>query len=148
MKLLVIGSGAREHALVWKLAQSRSRPTVYVARGNAGILTPAASYETRVERAIIATENVDGLLAFAREQGVDLTVVGPEAPLVAGLADRFREAGLRVFGPGQAGARLEGSKNLRQGPVVRPRGPPPRPQAVGAPVPPPGAAERHGAPRG
>ncbi len=97
MKLLVIGSGAREHALVWKLAQSRSRPTVYVAPGNAGILTPAASYETRVERAISATENVDGLLAFAREQGVDLTVVGPEAPLVAGLADRFREAGLRVF---------------------------------------------------
>src|SRR5258707_5448643 len=118
MKLLVIGSGAREHALVWKLAQSRSPPTVYVAPGNAGILTPPASYETRVERAIIATENVDGLLAFAREQGVDLTVVGPEAPLVAGLADRFREAGLPVVWPGPAGGAPGGAPNLSHRPLV------------------------------
>ncbi len=146
MKLLVIGSGAREHALVWKLAQSRSRPTVYVAPGNAGILTPAASYETRVERAIIATENVDGLLAFAREQGVDLTVVGPEAPLVAGLADRFREAGLRVFGPGQAGARLEGSKTFAKELLVRAGIPTARHEAFDDLVAARAYVERHGAP--
>ena len=146
MRILVIGGGGREHALVWKLAQSRSRPTVYVAPGNAGILTPAASYETRVERAIIATENVDGLLAFAREQGVDLTVVGPEAPLVAGLADRFREAGLRVFGPGQAGARLEGSKTFAKELLVRAGIPTARHEAFDDLVAARAYVERHGAP--
>ena len=105
MKILVIGSGGREHALAWKLAQSERVSEVIVAPGNAGIAT-----EAKCRNANVAVNNIDGLLALARNAKVDVTVVGPEIPLVAGVVDRFREAGLRIFGPTAAAAQLEGSK--------------------------------------
>ena len=91
MKLLVIGSGGREHALAWKLAQSPRVATVFVAPGNAGTAT-----ETGCHNAPVPVTDLDGLLQLARDEGVALTVVGPEGPLVAGVVDRFRAAGLRV----------------------------------------------------
>ena len=105
MKILVIGSGGREHALAWKLAQSPRVTEVIVAPGNAGTAT-----EAKCRNANVAVGNLDGLLSLARNAKVDLTVVGPEIPLVAGLVDRFRDAGLPVFGPTAAAAQLEGSK--------------------------------------
>ncbi|MEA3219456.1 phosphoribosylamine--glycine ligase [Immundisolibacter sp.] len=105
MKLLVIGSGGREHALAWKLAQSPRVTRVYVAPGNAGTAT-----EPGVQNVAIAAEDVTGLLAFAQREAIDLTVVGPEAPLVAGVVDAFAAAGRRCFGPSRAAAQLEGSK--------------------------------------
>ena len=105
MKVLLVGNGGREHALAWKLAQSPKVDQVFVAPGNAG-----TALETGMENLAIAVDDIDGLLAFAKEQGVELTVVGPEAPLVAGIIDRFTEAGLRCFGPTKAAAQLEGSK--------------------------------------
>ena len=105
MKILVIGSGGREHALAWKLAQSERVSEVIVAPGNAGTAT-----EAKCRNANVAVNNIDGLLALARNAKVDVTVVGPEIPLVAGVVDRFREAGLRIFGPTAAAAQLEGSK--------------------------------------
>jgi phosphoribosylamine--glycine ligase len=105
MHVLVIGGGGREHALCHALAQSPRRPTLSCAPGNAG----TASLATNVP---IAADDLDGLLAFAREHAVGLTIVGPEAPLVAGLVDRFEEAGLAVVGPTAAAARLEGSKSF------------------------------------
>ncbi len=105
MKILVIGSGGREHALAWKLAQSERVSEVIVAPGNAGTAT-----EPKCRNANVAVNNLDGLLALARNAGVAVTVVGPEIPLVAGVVDRFREAGLRIFGPTAAAAQLEGSK--------------------------------------
>ncbi|HET6783927.1 MAG TPA: phosphoribosylamine--glycine ligase, partial [Pseudoxanthomonas sp.] len=105
MKVLVIGSGGREHALAWKLAQSEHVVEVIVAPGNAGTAT-----ETKCRNANVAVNNIDGLLTLARNAKVDVTVVGPEIPLVAGVVDRFREAGLRIFGPTAAAAQLEGSK--------------------------------------
>ncbi|WP_417474441.1 phosphoribosylamine--glycine ligase [Luteimonas mephitis] len=105
MKILVIGSGGREHALAWKLAQSARVDEVIVAPGNAGTAT-----EGKCRNADVAATDIDGLLALARDEGVALTVVGPEDPLVAGIVDRFREAGLRIFGPTAAAAQLEGSK--------------------------------------
>jgi phosphoribosylamine--glycine ligase len=98
MNILVIGGGGREHALVWKLAQSRHASKIYCAPGNPGIAELAEC---------VAPEDP---VAFALEKNIDLTVVGPEAPLCAGLADRFRAKGLRIFGPGRDAARLEGSK--------------------------------------
>ena len=103
--VLVVGGGGREHALAWKLAQSERVARVLVAPGNAG-----TAQEPRVENVAVGAEDTEGLLALARERSVDLTVVGPEAPLVAGIADRFRAEGLRIFGPDAAAARLEGSK--------------------------------------
>ncbi len=103
MKVLVVGGGGREHALAWKIAQSPRVTAVYAAPGNAGT-------ETVARNVPIAADDVDSLAAFAQAEGIDLTVVGPEAPLVLGIADRFRERGLRVFGPSAAAARLEGSK--------------------------------------
>ncbi|HEY7123623.1 MAG TPA: phosphoribosylamine--glycine ligase [Ktedonobacterales bacterium] len=103
MKILVVGSGGREHALVWKLAQSAHRPHLYAAPGNPGM----RSLATLVP---VAADDIEGLLSFAREQKIDLTVVGPEVPLMLGIADRFRAAGLRIFGPNRAAAQLEGSK--------------------------------------
>lgn len=103
MKVLVVGGGGREHALVWKLRQSPRVKEVFCAPGNAGI----ASLATCVN---IGSEDIPGLLAFAKEKGVDLTMVGPEAPLCAGIVDRFQEAGLKIFGPSQAAAEIEGSK--------------------------------------
>jgi len=103
MKVLVVGSGGREHALAWKLAQSDDVNRIYAAPGNPGM-------ESLAERVEIKAESIEQLAAFVRDKGVDLTVVGPEMPLVAGIADRFAEEGLRIFGFGSEGSRLEGSK--------------------------------------
>ena len=105
MKILVIGSGGREHALAWKLKQSPRVSEVIVAPGNAG-----TAREPGVRNAEVALSDIDGLLALAVREDVALTVVGPEAPLVAGLVDRFRAEGLRCFGPRKIAAQLEGSK--------------------------------------
>jgi phosphoribosylamine--glycine ligase len=107
MKVLIIGSGGREHALAWQSAQSRQVEKVFVAPGNAG-----TALEAGVENVPIAVSDLDGLVNFAREQGVDLTVVGPEDPLVSGIVDRFASAGLACFGPSAAAAQLEGSKSF------------------------------------
>jgi phosphoribosylamine--glycine ligase len=103
MRVLVVGGGGREHALVWKLRQSPRVEALFCAPGNAGIAAEA-------ECVPVAADDVKGLLHLAREQRMDLTVVGPELPLTLGLVDRFAEAGLRAFGPVAAAARLEGSK--------------------------------------
>jgi phosphoribosylamine--glycine ligase len=117
MNILIIGGGAREHALAWKLAQSPHRPRLYVAPGNPGIARAqphaapdAPDAPAPASSVALAADDLDGLVAFARAEHIDLAVVGPEAPLTLGLADRLRAAGVRVCGPGQAGARLEGSK--------------------------------------
>ena len=100
MKVLVIGSGGREHALAWKLAQSPRISEVVVAPGNAG-----TAFEDKCRNVAVAATDLDGLVALARSEDVALTVVGPEAPLVAGVVDRFRAEGLRIFGPTSAAAR-------------------------------------------
>ena len=105
MKILVIGSGGREHALAWKLAQSARVGEVLVAPGNAG-----TAGEAKCRNVEVSANDIDGLLALARREGVAVTVVGPEGPLVAGVVDRFRAEGLRIFGPTAAAAQLEGSK--------------------------------------
>ena len=105
MKVLVIGSGGREHALAWKLAQSTRVTEVIIAPGNAGTAT-----EAKCRNVAVKVTDLDGLLALAQHEAVALTVVGPEVPLVAGVVDRFRAAGLRIFGPTAAAAQLEGSK--------------------------------------
>ncbi|MBS0857462.1 MULTISPECIES: phosphoribosylamine--glycine ligase [unclassified Tatumella] len=105
MKILIIGNGGREHALAWKAAQSPLAETVYVAPGNAG-----TALEPALQNVDISATDIEGLLAFAQQQHIDLTIVGPEAPLVLGVIDAFREAGLKIFGPTQAAAQLEGSK--------------------------------------
>ncbi len=103
MKVLVVGSGGREHALAWKIAQSPEVEEVLIAPGNAGT--------ARVGRNVpVAADDLDGLTRLARDEGVGLAVIGPEGPLCAGLADRLRGRGVDVFGPGAEGARLEGSK--------------------------------------
>ncbi len=103
MKILVIGSGGREHAIVWKLAQDGARPELFCAPGNAGTAALAQNVP-------IAAEDIQGLLTWAKEHRPDLTVVGPEVPLCLGLVDAFEAEGLRVFGPCKEAARLEGSK--------------------------------------
>lgn len=105
MNVLVIGGGGREHALAWKLAQSPSVDIVYVAPGNAG-----TAYEPRMRNVPIAAGDIPALLRFAGDNDIGLTLVGPEAPLVAGVVDTFRDAGLRIFGPSRDAAQLEGSK--------------------------------------
>ena len=105
MKILVVGGGGREHALAWKLAQSPRVSRVLVAPGNAG-----TAGEDRISNVAISAEDIPGLVQFARDENIDLTVIGPEAPLVAGIVDQFNAAGLRCFGPSQAAAQLEGSK--------------------------------------
>jgi phosphoribosylamine--glycine ligase len=107
MNILIIGGGGREHALAWKVAQSPLASRVFVAPGNAG-----TAQEPGLENVAIDAGDIDALLAFAQEQDVGLTIVGPEVPLVAGVVDRFGAAGLRCFGPSQAAARLEGSKTF------------------------------------
>jgi len=105
MKVLVIGNGGREHALAWKLKQSPRVDEVIVAPGNAG-----TARERGVRNADVAASDIAGLLALAKAEKVGLTVVGPEVPLVAGVVDKFRAAGLRIFGPRAIAAQLEGSK--------------------------------------
>jgi phosphoribosylamine--glycine ligase len=105
MKVLIIGGGGREHAMAWKAAQSPRVEAVFVAPGNAG-----TALEPRVHNVDVGVEDVPALVAFARDNDIGLTIVGPEAPLVAGVVDSFQRAGLRCFGPSQAAAELEGSK--------------------------------------
>jgi len=105
MKILLIGSGGREHALAWKMAQNSQVDTVFVAPGNAG-----TELEDKIENISIGAEDINGLLKFALENTIDLTVVGPEAPLVAGIVDLFEANSLRCFGPSKGAAQLEGSK--------------------------------------
>ncbi|HOQ09224.1 MAG TPA: phosphoribosylamine--glycine ligase [Syntrophomonadaceae bacterium] len=102
-KILVVGQGGREHALVWKLSQSPQADKIYAAPGNPGIAQLAQCVD-------IAASDVSGLLDFARKEKIDLTVVGPEDPLMAGIVDAFKEQGLRIFGPTAKAAQLEGSK--------------------------------------
>src|SRR5512134_2818421 len=97
MRILVVGGGGREHALVWKISQSPRVKKLYAAPGNAGMAGLA-------ECAAIKSEDIKGLLAFAKEKAVDLTVVGPETPLSAGIVDAFEAAGLRIFGPSKQAA--------------------------------------------
>ena len=103
MKVLLVGSGAREHALAWRLATSPLATELHAAPGNPGIARLGRCHPVR-------TDDVEGMVELARSLAVDLVVVGPEVPLVAGLADELRHVGLSVFGPGAAAARIEGSK--------------------------------------
>jgi len=103
MRILVVGGGGREHALAWKLANDSVKPQVFCAPGNAGTAEVATNLP-------IEAENLDGLIAWARQNKPDLTVVGPEAPLCAGLSDRLAIEGFKVFGPSKAAAQMEGSK--------------------------------------
>ena len=105
MKVLIIGGGGREHALAWKVAQSSQVEKVFVAPGNAG-----TARDRGMENVAIGATDIDALVHFARQEDVGLTIVGPEAPLVAGITDAFGHAGLRCFGPTPGGAQLEGSK--------------------------------------
>jgi len=114
MNLLIVGGGGREHALAWKCAQSPEVARVLVAPGNAG-----TAGEAKCENVAVAAEDVDGLLALAEARDVGLTIVGPEAPLVAGIVDRFEAAGRRIFGPRAHAARLEGSKEFSKDFLVR-----------------------------
>jgi phosphoribosylamine--glycine ligase len=112
MKVLVVGSGGREHALVWKIAQSPKVTKLYCAPGNAGTAELA-------ENVTVKADDLDGLLKFALEKKIGLTVVGPEVPLCAGIVDLFEQNGLRIFGPRQAAARIEGSKVFSKEFMVR-----------------------------
>ncbi|HHT7638696.1 phosphoribosylamine--glycine ligase [Pasteurella multocida] len=105
MNILIIGNGGREHALAWKVAQSPLADKVFVAPGNAG-----TALEEKVENVAISATDVEKLVAFAQANHIGLTIVGPEAPLVIGVVDAFRAAGLKIFGPTKAAAQLEGSK--------------------------------------
>jgi len=105
MKVMVIGGGGREHALAWKAAQSPQVERVFVAPGNAG-----TAREPKLVNVPVSAEDIPGLLRLAKDENVDLTIVGPEAPLVAGVVDIFQDAGLKIFGPSRDAARLEGSK--------------------------------------
>lgn len=107
MKVLIIGNGGREHALAWKTAESDNVDKVFVAPGNAGTAT-----ENKVENVNIGVTDVTGLVAFAKSEGIDLTIVGPEAPLVIGVVDAFEKEGLAIFGPTAGAAQLEGSKSF------------------------------------
>ncbi|EGR2404411.1 phosphoribosylamine--glycine ligase [Vibrio cholerae] len=105
MQVLIIGSGGREHALAWKVAQNPQVDTIYVAPGNAG-----TALEHKVQNVNIGITDIPALVAFAQDKAIELTIVGPEAPLVIGVVDAFRAAGLPIFGPTQGAAQLEGSK--------------------------------------
>ncbi|EHD7130907.1 phosphoribosylamine--glycine ligase [Vibrio cholerae] len=105
MQVLIIGSGGREHALAWKVAQNPQVDTIYVAPGNAG-----TALEHKVQNVNIGITDIPALVAFAQDKAIELTIVGPEVPLVIGVVDAFRAAGLPIFGPTQGAAQLEGSK--------------------------------------
>lgn len=107
MKILIVGSGGREHALAWKAKQSTKVEKVFVAPGNAG-----TALEPGIENVAIAVDDIAALLDFAQKEAVGLTIIGPEVPLVAGIVDRFQAAGLKCFGPTADAAQLEGSKSF------------------------------------
>jgi len=107
MNILIIGSGGREHALAWKASQSPKASKVFVAPGN-----PGTAMEPGIENVAIGADDLDGLVAFAQQNAIGLTIVGPEAPLVLGIVDRFQAAGLKCLGPTAKAARLEGSKTF------------------------------------
>ncbi len=107
MKILIVGSGGREHALAWKAKQSTKVEQVFVAPGNAG-----TALEPGIENVAIAVDDIAALLDFAQKEAIGLTIIGPEVPLVAGIVDRFQEAGLKCFGPTAKAAQLEGSKSF------------------------------------
>jgi phosphoribosylamine---glycine ligase len=114
MKILIVGNGGREHALAWKVKQSPKVKKVFVAPGNAGTVL-----ETGVENIAIAATDILGLLAFAKQEQIDLTIVGPEVPLTMGIVDSFEQAGLKCFGPTAKAAQLEGSKSYCKDFMVR-----------------------------
>ncbi|MBL8258434.1 MAG: phosphoribosylamine--glycine ligase [Candidatus Competibacteraceae bacterium] len=116
MNILIVGGGGREHALAWKVAQSGRVRNVYVAPGNAG-----TAREAKVTNLAITADDPPELLKFARGHGVDLTIIGPEVPLVLGITDLFERAGLRCFGPSKAAAQLEGSKTFTKDFLARHR---------------------------
>ncbi|HIE02547.1 MAG TPA: phosphoribosylamine--glycine ligase [Thiotrichaceae bacterium] len=105
MKILIIGSGGREHAFAWKAAQSETVTQVFVAPGNAG-----TAQESKIKNVPLSADDINALVTFAQDNTIDLTIVGPEAPLVAGIVDEFQKLNLPCFGPSQAAAQLEGSK--------------------------------------
>jgi len=107
MKILIVGSGGREHALAWKASQSPKVSNVFVAPGNAG-----TALEDKLTNIDFAVEDIAGLLAFAQKEAIDLTIIGPEVPLVLGVVDAFQAAGLKCFGPSANAAQLEGSKKF------------------------------------
>lgn len=114
MKILIVGSGGREHALAWKVKQSPKVKKVFVAPGNAG-----TNLETGVQNIAIAVTDILELLTFAKKEQIDLTIVGPEVPLTMGIVDNFQQAGLKCFGPTAAAAQLEGSKSFCKDFMVR-----------------------------
>ena len=114
MKILIVGSGGREHALAWKAKQSPKVAQVFVAPGN-----PGTALEADVENVAIAVDDIAGLLAFAQQEHIDLTIIGPEIPLVLGVVDRFQAAGLKCFGPSAKAAQLEGSKTFCKDFMIR-----------------------------
>jgi phosphoribosylamine---glycine ligase len=107
MKILIVGGGGREHALAWKVAQSEKVETVFVAPGN-----PGTANEDKVSNVDISADDIPALQAFAEKEKIDLTIVGPENPLVDGIVDKFKQAGLHCFGPSKDAAALEGSKSF------------------------------------
>ena len=112
MNILIVGSGGREHALAWKVGQNASK--VFVAPGNAG-----TEKEANMMNVNISVENITALIAFAKENNIHLTIIGPEVPLVLGIVDEFEKSGLRCFGPSQAAAQLEGSKTFSKEFLIR-----------------------------
>ncbi|NOS89189.1 MAG: phosphoribosylamine--glycine ligase [Methylococcaceae bacterium] len=114
MKILIVGSGGREHALAWKAKQSPKAEHVFVAPGN-----PGTALENGISNVAIAVDDIDGLLAFAQQEAIGLTIIGPEVPLVLGVVDRFQAAGLKCFGPSALAAQLEGSKSFCKAFMVR-----------------------------
>jgi len=114
MKILIVGSGGREHALAWKAKQSPKVEKVFVAPGN-----PGTALEPSIENVAIAAEDIPGLLAFAQKEHIDLTIIGPEVPLVMGIVDSFQQAGLKCFGPSAKAAQLEGSKSFCKDFMIR-----------------------------
>ena len=105
MTVLIVGEGAREHAIAWKAASSPHKPRILTAPGNAGTAQLGANFD-------VSAGDIEGLIALAQEESADLTIIGPEVPLAAGIVDRFQEEGLRVFGPTRAAARIESSKSF------------------------------------
>ncbi len=114
MKVLIVGSGGREHALAWKTKQSPKVSTVFVAPGN-----PGTALEENITNVAIAVDDIAGLLAFALAEKIDLTIIGPEVPLVLGIVDQFKAAGLKCFGPTAQAAQLEGSKSFCKDFMIR-----------------------------